>query len=71
MSDKKSGGFFKRFGLHSSSRSSSAGHSGNAQVSIPDVAQDTDFSSHHQVAPQQVDVEQGGDHSRQDLRGAG
>jgi hypothetical protein len=65
MSDKKiSGGFFKMLGRHSSSKSSSAGHSGNAQVSIPDVAQDTDFTSHQQVAPQQTDAEQGGAYSR-------
>jgi hypothetical protein len=65
MSDKKSnGGFFKMLGRRSSSRSSSVGHGGNAQVSIPNVAQDTDFSSHQQVAPPQPDVEYGGPTSR-------
>jgi hypothetical protein len=63
MSEKKSsGGFFKRLGRRGSSGSSS-GQSGNAQVSIPEVAQDTDFNSQPPAPTQPAAVMHGGSHS--------
>jgi hypothetical protein len=67
MSEKKgsgSGRFFKMLGRKGSSKSSS-GHSGNAQVSIPEVAQDTDFTSQPppQGPSQPLEVTQRGAHS--------